>query len=147
MVVVKQASMISSYSKIVKASLIASTIAGVLFGLVMQMMGMIMMISSMAGSESLVIGWAMHMMISWIFGLGFGAMTLLSSRYYVVGALHGVIIWVMGPLLIMPMMMGMGSMIGEMFASAQLMSLVTHLGFSLILAAVFSRLVHKPTKA
>lgn len=146
MVVVKQ-ELMSSYSKVVKASLIASSVAGVVLGLFMQMRGMILTISSMAGSESMVIGWSMHMMISWIFGLGFGAMTLLSKRYYVVGALHGVIIWVMGPLLIMPMMMGMGSMLGEMFAGAQLMSLVTHLGFSLILAAVFSRLVHKPTKA
>ncbi|WP_243840694.1 hypothetical protein [Paenisporosarcina antarctica] len=117
MVVIKQ-ELMSSYSKVVKASLIASSVAGVVLGLFMQMRGMILTISSMVGSESMIIGWSMHMMISWIFGLGFGAMTLLSKRYYVVGALHGVIIWVMGPLLITPMMMDMGSMLGEMFAGA-----------------------------
>ena len=143
MVVSRKTTTVSSYSKVVKASLIGSTVAGVVFGIFMQMMGMMPVLASMLGSESLVIGWIMHMMISWIFGLGYGAMTLLSSRYYVLGVLHGVIIWIIGPLLVMPMMMGMGPMIGEMFASAQLMSLLTHLAFSLILAAIFSRLIRK----
>lgn len=141
MVVSGQTSNVSSYSKLVKASLIGSTVAGVLFGLFMQVTGMIPVLASMLGSESLVVGWTMHMMISWIFGLGYGAMTLLSSRYYLLGVLHGVLIWVIGPLVVMPVMMGMGPMIGQMFAGEQLMSLVTHLAFSLILAAVFSRLV------
>lgn len=143
MVVSGQTSKASVYSKVVKASLIGSTVAGVAFGIYMQVMGMIPVLASMLGSESLVVGWLMHMMISWIFGLGYGAMTLFSSRYYALGVLHGVIIWVIGPLLIMPIMMGMGPMIGAMFESAQLMSLITHLAFSLILAAVFSRLVHR----
>ncbi|MBT2572057.1 hypothetical protein [Planococcus sp. ISL-110] len=141
MVVSRQTFKVSSYSKLVKASLIGSTVAGVVFGIYMQVMGMMPVLASMLGSESLVLGWILHMMISWIFGLGYGAMTLLSSHYFVLGVLHGVIIWVIGPLLVMPMMMGMGPMIGEMFASEQLMSLITHLAFSLILAAVFSRLV------
>ncbi len=143
MVVSRQTSTASSYSERVKASLIGSTVAGVLFGIFMQMMGMMPVLASMLGSESLVLAWIMHMMISWIFGLGYGAMTLLSSRYYVLGILHGVIIWVIGPLLVMPMMMGMGPMIGNMFASEQLMNLVTHLAFSLILAAVFSLVIRK----
>lgn len=143
MVVSGQTSKTSGYSKVVKASLIGSTVAGVVFGIYMQVMGMIPVLASMLGSESLVVGWLMHMMISWIFGLGYGAMTLFSSRYYVLGVLHGVIIWVIGPLMVMPIMMGMGPMVGAMFESVQLMSLITHLAFSLILAAVFSRLVHR----
>ncbi len=143
MVVSRQTSTVSNYSKLVKASLIGSTVAGVAFGIYMQVMGMMPVLASMLSSESVVLGWIMHMMISWIFGLGYGAMTLLSSRYYVLGILHGVIIWFVGPLVVMPVMMGMGPMIGEMFGSAQLMSLLTHLAFSLILAAVFSRIMHK----
>ena len=143
MVVSRQTSTISSYSKLVKASLIGSTVAGVAFGIYLQVTGMIPVLASMLGSESLALGWILHMMISWIFGLGYGAMTMLSSRYYMLGVLHGVIIWVIGPLLVMPMMMGMGPMIGQMFAGEQLMSLVTHLAFSLILATVFRRLVRQ----
>ncbi|AIY05650.1 hypothetical protein Plano_1685 [Planococcus sp. PAMC 21323] len=143
MVMPQQTSSVSNYTSIVKAALIGSTVAGFLFGIFMQMMGMITVIASMAGSDSLVVGWIMHMMISWIFGLGYGAMTYFSSRYYILGVIHGVIIWIVGPLLVMPIMMGMGPMFGQMFASDQLMSLVTHLAFSLILAAVFSRLVNK----
>ncbi|ANU23092.1 hypothetical protein [Planococcus donghaensis] len=143
MVAPQQTSSVSNYSSVVKASLIGSTVAGILFGIYMQIMGMIPMIASMVGSDSLVLGWIMHMMISWIFGLGYGAMTLFSSRYYVLGVIHGVLIWIIGPLLVMPIMMGMGPMFGQMFASDQLMSLVTHLAFSLILAVVFSKLVHK----
>lgn len=146
LVVTKQMEIVSNYSSIIKASLIGSTVAGILLGIFMQMMGMIGVIASMFGSESLVIGWIMHMMISWIFGLGYGAMTLISSRYYLVGIIHGVLIWVIGPLMVMPMMMGMGTMIGEMFKGPQLMSLFTHVGFSLILAAVFSFLIKSSIK-
>ncbi|TAA73363.1 hypothetical protein [Planococcus salinarum] len=141
MVVSGQTSNVSIYSRLVKASLIGSTVAGVLFGIYMQVTGMIPVLASLVGSESLLVGWTIHMMISWTFGLGYGAMTLLSSRYYLLGVVHGVLIWVIGPLLVMPLMMRMGPMFGQMFAGAQLMSLVTHLAFSLILAAVFSRLV------
>ena len=132
-----------SYLQMIKLSLIASTVAGVLFGFFMQMRGMIVMIASMVGSESVVLGWTMHMMISWIFGIGFGVMTLISRKYILLGVIHGILIWIIGPLLVMPIMMGMGPMISEMFTSAQLMSLVTHLGFSLILAILFSILVNK----
>lgn len=133
----------SSYLHMIKFSLIASTIAGVLFGLFMQMRGMILMIASMVGSESMVLGWTMHMMISWIFGIGFGVMTLISRKYLLLGVIHGILIWMIGPLLVMPIMMGMGPMISEMFTNAQLMSLGTHLGFSLILAILYSVLVNK----
>ncbi len=143
MVVSNQATRTTGYAELVKAALIGSTVAGILFGIFMQLTGTMAMLASVVGSESLVVGWVMHMMISWMFGLGYGAMTLFTSRYYVLGVIHGIIIWIVGPLLIMPMMMGMGPMIGQMFSSGQLMSLATHLAFSLILAAVFSRIVRK----
>ncbi len=138
-----QASKTSGYTELVKAALIGSTVAGILFGIFMQLTGTMAMLASIAGSESLVVGWVMHMIISWTFGLGYGAMTLFSSRYYVLAVIHGVIIWIIGPLLVMPMLMGMGPMFGQMFTSGQLMNLATHVIFSLILAAVFSRIIQK----
>ncbi|SDH49390.1 hypothetical protein [Alteribacillus bidgolensis] len=130
-----------SMSRIVVASLAGSTVAGIVFGVIMHMMGMVGMISSMVGSESLAVGWLIHIMISWIFGLGYGAMTFLSKSFYVLGIIHGVLIWLIGPIIVMPVMMGMGPMFTQMFAPDQLMSLVTHLMFSLILAFIFKKMI------
>ncbi|MFB1082641.1 hypothetical protein [Jeotgalibacillus sp. JSM ZJ347] len=137
MVTAKRPPVTFPVSRTVTASLVASTVAGIAFGFFMQMMGMMAMIASMAGSESLAVGWTMHMTISWIFGLGYGLMTRFSNRYLLLGIAHGVLIWLIGPIIVMPLMMGMGTMLGEIFTGTQMMNLLTHLGFSLITAAIF----------
>lgn len=116
---------------------IGGVIGGILFGLFMQMMGMIGMIASMVGSESLVIGWIVHMMISVIFGVTFGLLHLVISNSWTLAVLFGVGIWIVGPLVVMPLMMGMGTNLANAFTPDQLMNLVTHLFFSFILAIVF----------
>jgi uncharacterized membrane protein YagU involved in acid resistance len=120
-----------------KAAFIGGIIGGVIFGIMMQMMGMIPMIAMMVGSKSLVVGWLIHMIISIIFGVGFVILSKLISNLIVATIFYGVFIWILGPLLIMPMMLGMGTMISQAFAPNQLMSLMTHIFFTVILAIVF----------
>lgn len=132
-----------SFSTSLKASVIGGIVAGIIFGIVMHMMGMIPMIASMMGSESVVVGWIIHMIISLIFGLGFGVMALKSKSIYLLGIIYGIILWVIGPLVIMPMMMGMGTNLMQAFTPDMLMSLMTHIGFALILSFVYKKNLEK----
>jgi uncharacterized membrane protein YagU involved in acid resistance len=125
--------------KSIKASLIGGAVAGFLFGILMQMMGKISMIAMMMGSDSLVVGWIIHMMISLIFGAGFGVLAARREKVYGLATVYGIILWVVGPLLIMPAMMGMGVMLGQAFTAENLMNLMTHVVFALILAFVYKK--------
>jgi len=116
---------------------IGGVIGGILFGLFMQMMGMIGMIASLVGSESLVVGWIVHLIISVIFGVTFALAHLVISNVWTLAVLFGIGIWIVGPLVVMPLMMGMGTNLANAFAPDQLMNLVTHLFFSFVLAIVF----------
>jgi hypothetical protein len=128
-----------SFSTSLKASVIGGIVAGIIFGIVMHMMGMIPMIASMMGSESVVVGWVIHMIISIIFGLGFGILALKTKNIYLLGIIYGIILWIIGPLVIMPMMMGMGTNLTQAFTPDMLMSLMTHIVFSLILSFVYKK--------
>jgi uncharacterized membrane protein YagU involved in acid resistance len=131
-------------NKSLKAAIVGGIIGGIIFGMLMQMMGMIQMISMMVGSESLVVGWILHMIISLIFGVGFVVLAKIIKNLILLTIVYGVLIWIVGPLLIMPMMLGMGPMIANAFAPDQLMSLMTHIFFSVILAIVYKVMNGKP---
>ncbi|MCF6137430.1 hypothetical protein [Pseudalkalibacillus berkeleyi] len=122
-----------------KASAIGGVVAGIVFGIFMQMMGKLPMVAMLVGSESVAVGWFVHLMISVIFGLGFGVIASGRKNLYGLALIYGIVLWVVGPLLLMPTMLGMGVMIGQAFTGAQLMNLMTHVGFALILAFVYSK--------
>ncbi|MEW1808330.1 hypothetical protein [Pseudarthrobacter sp. NPDC080039] len=112
--------------------------AGIVFGMLMAMMGMLPVIASRIGSRSAVVGFGVHMMISVAFGLGLTV--LFGNRFltsYGRGALvrlgYGAIWWVLGPLMIMPVMMGMPLFAVDLTA---LMSLMGHLVYGVILGPV-----------
>jgi hypothetical protein len=56
------------------------------------------------------------MVISIIFGIGFGIIARKTRTIYLAAALYGVGLWIIGPLIIMPMMMGMGTNLAQAFA-------------------------------
>lgn len=124
-------------NKSFQTAIVGGIIGGFMFGIMMQMMGMIQMVGKMVGSESIVISWLLHMIISVLFGIGFMVLIKFISNLFIASMIYGVLIWILGPLLIMPMMLGMGNMLGNAFEPAQLMSLMTHIIFSVILAIVY----------
>ncbi len=113
------------------AGALAGLVGGVLFGIMMGMMGMLPMVASLVGSKDGTVGFIVHLVISAIIGAGFGlafggrATTLGQGALW--GAVYGFIWWILGPLLIMPTMMGMGPQFGMAFAPPNLMSLLGHL--------------------
>ncbi len=88
-----------------KAGIIGSLVGGLIMAIPMGMMGSFPGIASMVGSDSAIVGFIVHMVISFIFGIAFAAFTgMIKTHPAVTGAIFGVIIWVIGPLLLMPML-------------------------------------------
>ncbi|MCH8571152.1 hypothetical protein LSI54_07250 [Nesterenkonia sp. AY15] len=100
----------------------------------MAMMDMLPMIAMMVGSTSAGVGLVVHLVISILIGLGLTSLLsgALSSygRGAILGLLYGGLWWVLGPLLIMPLMMGMPVFVVD---AAGLWSLMGHLIYGLVL--------------
>lgn len=122
----------------------AGLAGGLIFGIMMGMMGMLPLIAKMAGSSSAPVGFGIHLIISAIIGAIFAV--LVGGRLRTVGGLvaagliYGLVWWFLGPLTLMPLFMGMGVGVNWTGAAmtAAMPSLVGHLVYGGILAAVYA---------
>jgi hypothetical protein len=122
----------------------AGLAGGLVFGVLMGMMGMLPMIAKMAGSSSGAAGFGIHLIISAIIGVIFAV--AIGGRLNTVGALvaagliYGLVWWFLGPLTLMPLLMGMGVGVNWTGAAmtAAMPSLVGHLVYGAILGAVYA---------
>ncbi len=132
-------------AKRIKHGVVGGLAGGVVFGAMMAMMGMLPMIGKMVGQPNAVVGFLVHMVISAGIGGSFGVLAgpLVSGRLtgVVSGAVYGMIWWFLGPLTLMPLMMGMGLGVNWNLGAAEAMlpSLMGHVIFGLVLGFVFSR--------
>ncbi|NQV89440.1 MAG: hypothetical protein HQ488_03915 [Parcubacteria group bacterium] len=123
-------------------------VAGIVFGAMMGMMGMLPMVAMLVGSESAGLGFFVHIVFSLIIGAGF-ALTFghkaarKSSDAMIWGLLYGFIWWILGPLIIMPIWLGMGIQLSLAGAQMSLPSLWGHLMFGFILGLVYHFSVSK----
>jgi hypothetical protein len=122
------------------AGIIGGIAGGIVFGIMMAAMGMMPMIASLVGSQSAVVGFVVHMIIASFIGATFGL--LFGSRVSYAsgpgwGALYGFVWWILGPLLIMPLMMGATEMLFAINATT-LMSLVGHLIYGAVAGLVYA---------
>lgn len=103
----------------------------------MAVMGMLPMIASMVGSDSAAVGFGIHLMISVLIGWGltvpFAGLLTFYGRGALIGLAYGALWWVLGPLAIMPTMLGMPMF---MVDTAAIWSLAGHLAYGVILALV-----------
>ena len=119
------------------AGILASLAGGIVFGIMMQMMGMMKVIASMMGSSSDVVGWIIHLVISAIFGVTWLPFAGPSGGWWR-GLIYGAAVWVFGPLLVMPIIMGMPVF---QLNQAAVISLVGHLIYGLVTGLVFKPLL------
>ncbi|MEP7327329.1 MAG: hypothetical protein ABI836_15370 [Gemmatimonadota bacterium] len=141
------------------AGIVAGLIAGVVFGVMMQMMKaptpdgmqvpMMMMVAKVVRSDSMVVGWIFHLFNSAVIGGLFGL--LLGEKVHGIGsglgwgAAYGLLWWVLGGLLLMPILLGMPAFAPikmPMMRTVALGSMMGHAIFGLILgglAAVFRK--------
>lgn len=116
----------------------AGLFGGAVFGVMMAVAGMYPMIASLLGLESGIAGFALHFVISAVIGAVFGYALDGMVREgpgmgLGVGAAYGLVWWVIGPLLIMPAVMGM-----PLFAvEAQMGSLFGHVIFGMTMGMIY----------
>ncbi len=124
----------------------AGIAGGVVFGAMMGMMGMLPMIGQMAGVPSAAVGFIVHLAISVFIGASFAVLfeTAVTSTASGLGygTAYGAAWWLLGPLTLMPLMMGMGLGVNWNLAAATQMlpSLAGHVIYGLILGATFAKL-------
>lgn len=153
------------------AGLVAGLLAGLVYGIVMQTvtvpmagegpmpmsgnrMPMMAMVAQVVRSDSLAVGWvfllvmglAMGALFAWV--LGDRAARLAGGLAW--GVLYGVFWWVLGTLILMPILLGMaafGPLTMPSMRPGALWSLGAYLLCGLILGAVFAGLYSGKTRA
>ncbi len=135
---------LSSATHRVTYGVIGGLAGGVVFGALMQMMGMIPMVASLVGSESVAVGWLIHLVISAFAGAVFALLLGSRAEKYgpavLLGLVYGVAWWVVGALLIMPAQPGMDVFV---LNTAAWQSLMGHLLFGLVLALVYAGMARR----
>jgi hypothetical protein len=138
--------------------MLSGLVAGVFMGMGMQMMQaptpeggtmpMMAMVAKVVRSDSLAIGWLYHLFNSAVIGAIFG--WLLGARAVHVGsgltwgAAYGLAWWVLGGLVLMPVLLGMPAFAPLAMAPMRpvaMGSLMGHLVYGLILGGLFAWLV------
>lgn len=109
----------------------------------MAMMGLLPMLASIVGSSSPWVGFGMHLVISVMIGLGltvlFGNRLLTGyGRGVLLGLAYGAVWWVLGPLVMMPLMLGMPVFILDL---TSMLSLMGHLIYGAILGLTAVRVL------
>ncbi|MGH6927488.1 MAG: hypothetical protein ACREEV_04145 [Dongiaceae bacterium] len=147
------------------ASVVAGLMGGVVFGLMMQMMTapmpdggqipVIAMVGQIVGSSTVGVGWLYHLFNSAVIGAIFG--WLLGDRVHGYasalgwGAAYGFAWWIIGGLILMPILLGMPAFAPLMMPPMRMVgigSLVGHLIYGSILGGAFAWLYrgahHRP---
>lgn len=122
-------------------------IAGMVFGMMMNMLGMIGTIAMLVGSKSNAVGWAVHLAISMLFGIAFSVFlekrlkTLSAGLIY--GMAYGIFLWVIGALILMPAKLNMPLL---HFDTMAWQSLMGHVVFGMVLGALVVQIPRKMHK-
>ena len=117
---------------------------GLIFGAMMGVMGMLPMIGSMVGQPTAAVGFVVHIVNSTIIGAGFaivlGRFVSGTASGLGAGLAYGGVWWILGPLTLMPLFMGMGFGVNwnAAAAAAMLPSLVGHLMYGSVLGVTYT---------
>ncbi len=123
--------------QLVGVGALGGLMAGVVFGMMMNMLHMIGMVAMLVNSKSTAVGWAVHLVISMAIGIAFnvafGNRLKRVTTGLVYGMAYGVFWWVLGPLILMPAKLKMPLF---HFNTATWQSLMGHVVFGMVLGAL-----------
>ncbi len=123
--------------QLVAVGAVGGLMAGVVFGMMMNMLHMIGMVAMLVNSKSTAVGWAVHLIISTAIGItfnvAFGNRLKRVTTGLVYGMAYGVFWWVLGPLILMPAKLKMPLF---HFNTATWQSLMGHVVFGMVLGAL-----------
>lgn len=123
---------------------VAGLVGGLVFGALMAAMDMLGMVAMLVNSESVAVGWVVHLAISAAFGAGFavlfGALADRLGPALLLGVGYGIFWWVLGALVLMPARLGMDLF---SFGATAWQSLIGHLMYGVVLGAVYALVVRR----
>ncbi|MGH9842108.1 MAG: hypothetical protein ACREEM_25420, partial [Blastocatellia bacterium] len=119
----------------------ASLAGGFLFSLVMLAIGFLPKVANLVGSSSLVVGFIVHLIISSLIGMSYGLLFRHEAPDFgsgvAWGLVYGLVWWFIGPLTLMPILLGSRFSWTPEVAGALLPSLIGHLIYGAATAVVF----------
>ena len=120
---------------------VASLVGGLLFTLVMLAIGFLPKVANIVGSSSLTLGFIVNMAISVLIGMSYGLLFRYEAPDFgsgvAWGLVYGLIWWFIGPLTLMPILLGGTFNWTTETAGALLPSLIGHLIYGAATAVVF----------
>jgi uncharacterized membrane protein YagU involved in acid resistance len=123
---------------------LAGLLGGLVFGTWMAQVGMFPLIAGLLGTDVTEVGQMLHFVISVVIGIMYGV--LFRSDIYSVGtsiawgATYGLIWWMLGPLTLMPWLLGQGLQWNLEAAQSAFPSLIGHVIYGVVLALAYSLL-------
>ncbi len=118
---------------------------GLVFGLLLQSLGMMPVIGSLYGVESVAVGWVAHLLHSLVFALVFAAAVVRTdyrdagpAPMAALGAGYGVVLWLVAAAIAMPLWMSAVGLAAPAIPNLDVNSLVGHLVYGALLGAVFA---------
>jgi uncharacterized membrane protein YagU involved in acid resistance len=123
------------------AGVIGGLAGGVLFGILMQLIDMMPMVAMLVGTESVAVGWLVHLAISAFIGATYALLFARWADRLAVGAAaglgYGLVWWILGALILMPARLGMDLFV---FNTMTWQSLLGHLIYGLTLGVAYARI-------
>src|SRR5262249_30890219 len=122
----------------------ASVVGGVLFGLLLAFSGGLPQVVRLTGGASPVTAFLVHLLISAFIGMSYGALFRREASNWEAsagwGLLYGLVWWYLGPLTLLPILLGEPCTWTAADADAALPWLIGHLLYGTVTALVFFRL-------
>jgi len=120
---------------------LASLVGGMLFTVVLLVIGFLPKVANIIGSSSLILGFMVNMLISTLIGMSYGLLFRYEAPDFgsgvAWGLVYGLIWWFIGPLTLLPILLGGTFDWTTKTAGALLPSLIGHLIYGAATAVVF----------
>lgn len=122
-----------------KAGVIGSLAGGVIFGIMMHVMGRMGEIAGVIGASSALVGWIVHMVVSLVFGCLFAFVAQVKVHPVISGLLFGVVLWAAFPLTLIPLLTHMALAWSGTGLVENVPDLIGHLVYGLVTGWVYQK--------
>jgi uncharacterized membrane protein YagU involved in acid resistance len=129
---------------------VASIAGGLLFSIVLLVIGSLSQVATLVGSSSVILGFLINMMISTAIGMSYGVLFRYEAPDFgsgvAWGLVYGLIWWFIGPMTLMPILLGGTFSWTTPTAAGLLPSLLGHLMYGAATAVLFLALERRHTE-
>ncbi|MFG1670924.1 hypothetical protein [Streptomyces sp. Y7] len=122
---------------------LAGLAGGLVFGAVMAEIGYLPTVAAIVRTDSPGVGFAVHLLIAAVIGAAFGALVARQRELLFWGLAYGVLWWFLGPLTLLPFLLGRSVQWDVAAAQRLIPSLLGHLAYGVATAAVLALLTHR----